>query len=124
MANSRELHDPFTLYYLSEVIHDEEFILLYDVFSSKNLNLPYEDYQRFSFDHMEPDECKAEFRFWKTTSPCLLMFYKYQQIWFVLKELFLVDWKAFSFYLEDWRIHVDTVIYYKNLVDQCLSCLL
>ena len=63
MANSRELRDPFTLYYSSKVIHDEEFILLYDVFSSKNLNLPYEDYQRFSFDHMEPDECKAELRF-------------------------------------------------------------
>ena len=55
--------DPFTLYYSSEIINDEEFILLYGVFSSKNLNLPYEDYQRFSFDHMKPDECKAEFRF-------------------------------------------------------------
>ena len=60
----------------------------------------------------------------KTTSLCLPMFYKYQQIWFVLKELFLVDWKVFAFYLEDWRIHVVTVIYYKDLVDQCLSCLL
>ena len=59
----------------------------------------------------------------KTTSLCLPMFYKYQQIWFVLKELFLVDWKVFAFYLEDWRIHVVTVIYYKDLVDQCLSCL-
>ena len=36
---------------------------------------------------------------------------------FVLKELLLVDWKAFAFYSEDWRIHVDTVIYYKDLVD-------
>ena len=63
IANLRELRDPFTLYYSSEVINDEEFILLYGVFSSKNLNLPYEDYQRFSFDHMEPDECKAKFRF-------------------------------------------------------------
>ena len=59
----------------------------------------------------------------KTTSLCLPMFYKYQQIWFVLKELFLMDWKAFAFYSEDWRIHVDTVSYYKDLVDQCLSCL-
>ena len=71
MANSRELRDPFTLYYSSEVINDGEFILLYGVFSSKNLNLPYEDYQRFSFDHMEPDECKAEFRFWKNDIPLL-----------------------------------------------------
>ena len=58
----------------------------------------------------------------KTKSLCLPMFYKYQQIWFVLKEPFLVDWKAFAFYLEYWRIHVDTVIYYKDLVDHCLSC--
>ena len=71
MANSRELRDPFTLYYSSEVINDEEFILLYGVFSSKSLNLPYEDYQRFSFDHMKPDECKAEFRFWKNDIPLL-----------------------------------------------------
>ena len=63
MANSREMRDPLTLFHSSEVINDEEFILLYYVFSSKSLNLPYEDYQRFSFDHMEPDECKAEFRF-------------------------------------------------------------
>ena len=69
IANSRELRDPFTLYYSSEVINDEEFILLYGVFSSKSLNLPYEDYQRFSFDHMKPDECKAEFRFWKNDIP-------------------------------------------------------
>ena len=71
MANSREMRDPLTLYHSSEVINDEEFILLYYVFSSKSLNLPYEDYQRFSFDHMEPDECKAEFRFWKNDTPLL-----------------------------------------------------
>ena len=71
MANSRELRDPFTLYYSSEVINNEEFILLHDLFSSKSLNLPYEHYQRFSFDHMEPDECKAEFRFWKNDIPLL-----------------------------------------------------
>ena len=71
MANSRELRDPFTLYYSSEVINNEEFILLHDVFFSKSLNLAYEHYQRFSFDHMEPDECKAEFRFWKNDIPLL-----------------------------------------------------
>ena len=59
----------------------------------------------------------------KTTFLYLPMLYKYQQIWFVLKEPFLMDWKAFAFYLEYWRIHVDTVIYYKDLVDQCPSCL-
>ena len=50
----------------------------------------------------------------KTTSFCLSMFCKYQQIWLILKELFLVDWKAFVFYSENWYIHVNTVIYYKD----------
>ena len=59
----------------------------------------------------------------KTTSLCLPMFCKYQQIWFVLKELLLEDWNVFAFYLEDWCIHDVTVIYYKDMVDQCLSCL-
>ena len=51
------------------------------------------------------------------------MFCKYQQIWFLVKELFLVDWKAFVFFSEDYRIYVDTVIYYKDLVDQSPRCL-
>ena len=59
----------------------------------------------------------------KTTSLCSPMFCKYQQIWFLVKELLLVDWKAFVFYLEDWRIYVDTVIYWKDLVDQSPRCL-
>ena len=104
MANSREMRDPLTLYHSSEVINDEEFILLYYVFSSKSLNLPYEDYQRFSFDHMEPDECKAEFRFWNNDTPLLA---DVLQIWFVLKELFLVDWKALHF---TWKIGVSMSI--------------
>ena len=58
----------------------------------------------------------------KTKSLCLPMFCKYQQIWFV-KELLLVDWKAFVFYSEDWHVHVDRATYYKDLVDQCPNCL-
>ena len=123
MANSRELRDPFTLYYSSEVINDEEFILLYDVFSSKNLNLPYEDYQRFSFDHMEPDECKAEFRFWKNDIPLLADALQIPADLVCSQGTIFVGLEGLCIYLEYWRIHVDTVIYYKDLVDQCLSCL-
>ena len=74
MANFRNMRDILTLYHLSEAINDEEFVLLlllYDVFSSKNLNPPYKDYQRFSFDDMDPDECKTEFRFCKNDIPLL-----------------------------------------------------
>ena len=71
MANFRKMRDILTLYHSSEAINDEEFVLLYDVFSSKNLNPPYKDYQRFSFDDMDPDECKTEFRFCKNDIPLL-----------------------------------------------------
>ena len=63
MANFREMRDILT-------INDEEFVLLY-VFSSKNLSPPYKDYQRFSFDDMDPDECKTDFRFCKNDIPLL-----------------------------------------------------
>ena len=47
------------------LINDEEFMLLYDVNSSKNLSLPFWKYDRFSLDNMENDECISEFRFEK-----------------------------------------------------------
>ncbi|RMX43634.1 hypothetical protein pdam_00024646 [Pocillopora damicornis] len=46
------------------------FISLSDVFSSNNLTFAYEDYQKFSLDHMEPEECKAEVIFCQMTSLC------------------------------------------------------
>ena len=52
-------------------ITDEEFLLLYDMNRSKNLDLPYEQYERFSLDDMEDDECLAEFRFRKRDLPLL-----------------------------------------------------
>lgn len=70
--------DLFTLYYSSEIINDEEFISLYDVFSSNNLTFAYEDYQKFSLDHMEPEECKAEVIFCQMTSLYYPMVCKYQ----------------------------------------------
>ena len=48
--------------YLSDIISDEEFVLLYDCSFSKNLELPYEEYERFDFEEMADSECRAEFR--------------------------------------------------------------
>ena len=80
MANFPGMRHILTLNHLSEGINDEEFVLLYDVFSSKNLNPPYKYYQRFSFDDMDPDECKTEFRFCKNDTLCSLMFCEFQDI--------------------------------------------
>ena len=38
-------------------ITDEEFILLYDMNRSTNLDIPYLDYERFDLDKMNDDEC-------------------------------------------------------------------
>ncbi|CAB4022426.1 Hypothetical predicted protein, partial [Paramuricea clavata] len=46
-------------------IDDEEFLMLYDVNRSTNLDLPYWDYEQFDLDDLCNDECKAEFRFLK-----------------------------------------------------------
>ena len=37
-------------------------MLLYDTNQSKNLDFPFENYERFNFDDMDSAECLAEFR--------------------------------------------------------------
>ena len=44
------------------VINDEEFLLLYDLNRSNNLNVPDNSYPGFDFDDLEGDECLSEFR--------------------------------------------------------------
>ena len=43
-------------------ISAEEFLLLYDVNKSTNLDLPYDEYSPFDLENMEDDEYFAEFR--------------------------------------------------------------
>ena len=45
------------------MIDATECLLLYDVNSPKNLDIPYWSYERFDLDLMTDDECKTEFRF-------------------------------------------------------------
>ena len=50
------------------VIDDEDFLLLYDLNTSKNPDLPYWNYKMFALDDMtddDDDECLTEFRFLK-----------------------------------------------------------
>ena len=57
--------------YLADIISDEEFVLLYDCSFSKNLELPYEEYERFDIEEMADSECMAEFRVNKRDLPHL-----------------------------------------------------
>ena len=53
------------------MINDEEFLLLYDLNSFDNVDLPYNSYPGFDFDNLEDDECLSEFRFYKKDLPFL-----------------------------------------------------
>jgi len=45
--------------YLADIISDEEFVLLYDCSFSKNLELPYEECERFDLEEVADSECRA-----------------------------------------------------------------
>ena len=51
--------------YQKGFINDREFVLLYDVNTSKNPDFPYWKYERFDLDELTNDECKAKFRFFR-----------------------------------------------------------
>ena len=57
--------------YLADIISDEEFVLLYDSSFSKNLEIPYEEYERFNLEEMEDSEYRIEFRVKKGNLPHL-----------------------------------------------------
>ena len=46
--------------YLADIISDKEFVLLLDCSFSKNLEIPYEEYERFNLEEMADSECRAE----------------------------------------------------------------
>ena len=71
MASFKEFRQILLLYYDAELITDEDFIILYELFSSRNPDFAYDSYDRFHLDNMNDDECKAEFRVRKRGLPTL-----------------------------------------------------
>ena len=59
------------LYYDMKVLNDAEFLLLYDLYSPQNLDLPCDLYPHFDLQNLTEDECVAEFRLRKTGIPRL-----------------------------------------------------
>lgn len=71
MTSFTEARDFTVLSYEQGLISDEEFLVLYDSYKPKNLDLPYNMYESFDLDEMEDDECVAEFRVRKRDIPLL-----------------------------------------------------
>ena len=65
MAAFEDFRQLLILYYDANFINDEDFVLLYDIFSSRNPRFPYYEYACFDLNNMSEAECKAEFRFAK-----------------------------------------------------------
>ena len=65
MASFRKAREMLTVAYTDNLISDEEFLLLYDLNKSKNLELPYDEHDKFDLGNPCEDECSAEFRFEK-----------------------------------------------------------
>ena len=71
MATFREVRDLLAVACFEDIIDEDEFLLLWDLNTSKNLDFPYEDYGRFDLDEMDDSECLAEFRVKKRDLPDL-----------------------------------------------------
>ena len=71
MATFEEFRLLLVLYYDANLISDEDFLLLYEMFPSKNPIFPYDKYSSCDMDNMSEAESKAEFRFNKNDLPVL-----------------------------------------------------
>lgn len=71
MASFREARLMLLDSYDDGLIDEEEFVMLYDLNTSKNLVFPYENYERFELTDMDEADCKTEFRFEKSDLPQL-----------------------------------------------------
>ena len=70
MASFREARNLLTAALFDDLISEDEYLLLYDLNRSKNLDFPYDEFI-FDLDEMENSECVAEFRIDKHHLPAL-----------------------------------------------------
>ena len=68
----KEFRDLLILLYGANIVSDEEFLLLYDTFKTKNPEFLHGNYERLDLRFMNSAECKAEFRVEKQGFPRLV----------------------------------------------------
>ena len=71
MSSFKELRDLLLIAYVSKIISDEEFLVLFETYHSKNPEFPCSSCPRFKLENMQDDECLAEFRVKKEDVPVL-----------------------------------------------------
>ena len=66
MPKLRKVREQLLLAHNDNIINDEEFVLLYDINKSVSPDLPYWTYEKFDLNLMTDDECRTEFRFYRS----------------------------------------------------------
>ena len=116
----KEFRDLLVLLYGDEIISNEEFLLLYNSFISKNPDFPHENYQRFDLDSMNSAECKAEFRVEKPIALALLQPSSYHRCLNASRGVFAMTWKAYAYSSNELPTHADSMIWFHDLADRFL----
>ena len=63
MVSHKELRELILICYADKVLSDEEFLVLWENYESKNPDFPWDSYDPFMLENMRDEaECKAEFR--------------------------------------------------------------
>ena len=62
MTSFRDVRNLLLLAHDDGVIDDDDFLLLYDQYQSRNPEFPYDSYPKFDLDEIDESECLAEFR--------------------------------------------------------------
>ena len=63
MTLFKDIQTLLSLFLDNGLIHDDEFFLLHEQYSSTNPDFPYHIYPAFDLDELDESECLAEFRF-------------------------------------------------------------
>ena len=106
----KDLREALLLSYEENTISDEEFLLLYDEYSSKNPEFEYSDYEGFNLDKLGDAECKANFRVEKRDLPALAEALQIPGVFKTNQRSIAGAWKGCVCFLSASLIHVDTEI--------------
>ena len=104
-----------------DLIDDEEMLLLYDLNTSKNLDIPYWKYHKFDLDSLSDDECKSEFRFLKHDIYALLDVLNLPDKITCQNRFFVYSDEALCLLLRRFAYRVGTKTLFHGLEDQSRS---
>ena len=121
MPSLREIKDILLFAHNDNLISEEEFLLLYDLNESNNLELPYWSYDRFDLDLLTDDECKSEFRFYKRDVHLLAKCCRFRIKYDAITVLLSMGSKLSVIFLNDLHMLVDILICCQGLQDLSLN---